>query len=454
MCRLKSKTVSVLASIGMLFVFIVGRFPLALATSLDSNSTVSSSGSSASVTPVAERVSSATTMVNPTTSKVEPLQVAATPADSYAPTLPWTYILMAGSFIAIIIAAFILRRRGHKLSRLRLLSSLTLLGLLVISVAQVYGEEDMAFSNWDLTTVTTRPMVIRESVDSGGNVWFGSLDYAYKIGYLNPSTNEIKTWLIPESNYALTVSVDATNKVWFASYSGIGRLDPSTNFFTIWPVDGIGYYSNYEALPTISLDSYGNAYFPECSTNEIGRLNPTSNELTEWTIPTMPFNTRPCYTMVDFDGNVWFAEYDGNKIGRLNPYTNEFAEWAIPTPNSRPSGLYVAGGQVYFAEYQGRKIGRLNPATNELTQWSLSLPGVSATPVGLFVDSEGNVWSIGKSGYLFGLAPDNTITYWCFALGYAFGITIDTKTNIGDIYSATHSTGGKPAILRFHLITP
>jgi len=466
MGKLERKTVSVLALMGMLFVFTVASFPLAMAVSSDNNSTVSSSGSSAAVTPVAESVNSVTAVVNPSTSKVKPLEVAATRPDSAtspSTTLPWAYILMTVGFTVTILVSLALKRRGHKSSRVRHLISIVFLGLLIMSTGYVYGEENRTVSIWDLTSAgIVNPMIISESVDSNGNVWFSSVS-SNRIGCLNPSTNEIKIVITPEAGGSIsTISVDHTDKVWFVdtALKRVGRFDTATNFFTIWPVSGIPYWGTVWSgigLPLVSSDSHGNAYFPEYTTNKIGRIDPVTNELTEWAIPTS--DSEPCFSMVDANDNAWFAECSGNKIGRLNPLTNEITEWAIPTSNSGPSGLYVAQGLIYFAEYIGQKIGRLNPSRNEMTQWSLSW--YAQYPRGLSVDSSGNAWFVtyGTYGYgvgtLFRLGTDNIFTYWQFPEGRnsAYGATVDARVNLGDVYVATwYDLWGRssPAVLRFH----
>jgi virginiamycin B lyase len=330
----------------------------------------------------------------------------------------------------------------------------------MVSARQVYGGETLNVSVWNLEgTGISLPVIVRESVDSTGKVWFGSF-WAARIGCLNPSTNEVKIWITPEVGAVTTVSVDGADKVWFTHIDRIGRFDPSTNFFTVWPVDGIDFQFE-QNLPSalVSLDSQGNAFFSILRTNKIGRINPATNELTEWVIPTS--DSKPGYAMVDANDNVWFAELAGNKIGRLNPYTNEITEWPIPTPDSYPSGLYVAGGLVYFAEYNGRKIGRLNPNTNQMTQWSLSgLPGYLL--LGIFIDSGGNAWFTAIHGFYYGtselypyrLGIDDILTYWPFAAFSCYGATVDTKMNVGDVYVSGYVSGTGNAILRFRPATP
>ena len=467
--ELDLEKIKTFALVLMIVVFAVHTTSFVMATYPEANSTIPSANT-AHLEPTKESVNSVKTTVDSTTVKVNPLEVVATPVDSASSTIPWQY-LSIGVGVAIFSTAtfmvLVFKRRRYKFSRLRFLSLMVLASLLMMSTAQVCGEEDLTVSIWDLaSTNVRRPTIIRESVDSAGNVWFGSCgwgttDVRGRLSCLIPSTNELKIWVTPEDNAnIMTVSVDNADKIWFAdtNLQRIGRFEPSTNFFTIWPVSGIGcfvrhgWWPDLGALPLVSIDSYGNAYFSEYLTNKIGCIDTSTNQLTEWTIPTI--DSGPCYTMVDSDDNVWFAEFSGNKIGRLNPDTSEITEWLIPTPSSLPSGLYVTEGLIYFAESLSGKIGCLNPSTNEVTQWSTRGVWRDTAPFGLSIDLNGNAWFVCyKHKSLFRLGTNNILTYWDFPVSSsALGVTVDRKLNIGDVYVAAGWRTREDIfdIIRFH----
>jgi streptogramin lyase len=452
------RKILVFALIAILIAFAVMCVPFAKANSA-ANSTEIPMSSSVSVTPITEITSPYKIVVNPTTSKVEPIRIAATPENLSSPTFSWATLLIAVVFIVIIIGAFSIKK-SKKLHRMRYAGSLAMVSLILLSAGHVYGDETLNVSVWSLGS-GIYPIIVRESVDSAGRVWFGAYT---KIGYLNPITNEVSIWIVPELQVGdlYAVSVDYADKVWFASTNRIGQFDPSTNFFTVWPILGVNNGRGFPyAIPTVSVDSNGNAFFPICDANKIACINPVTNDLTEWLIPTN--NSMPCYTMVDANGYVWFAEQAGNKIGRLNPYTNEITEWSIPTPSAYPTGLYVANGVVFFTQYGARKIGRLDPSANEMTQWSFSnLPG--GRPFGTFVDLNNNVWFTDwiydpyykDNAYLYRLDTNNVFTYWHFwpAECYRYGVTVDTKVDIGSVYVSgfvdqSEYTSAGNAILRF-----
>ena len=411
-------------------------------------SELNSTGASVSITPTTGQVNFAKTIVNPTTSKVEPIKVAATPENSSTQTVPWTYIAIV-FFAAILITTaltFNIRKR-RRVFRSRYLSAILLLSLFIALPTYGYGDVSLNVikTKWDLSSHplwrNLNIIIIRDSVDSSGNIWFVGHDWRQqtsKIGRLNPTTNEVTTWAPPKLGYCTaitTLTVDETDKVWFVdSFNNYtGQLDPATNFFTIWSIPGIG-----GASVIVSSDSMGNVYIPEYFSNKIGRINFMTNELTEWTIPTV--DSGPYCVDVGADGSVWFTEYYGNKIGRLNPITNEMTEWTVPTSNSKPTGLDACGGFIYFVETSAGKIGRLNPNTNEITEWYVN--GYwGSPPIGIFVDLSANVWFV-SSVYLLKLGADNTLTYWGTNNEYSHGATVDTKVNIGDVYIGTYSFSG------------
>jgi virginiamycin B lyase len=447
------RKILVFALIAILVVFVVMCVPFAKADS-GVNSTETPEGTSVSVPPITERTSPAKTIVNPTVSEVKPIIVPVTPANSPSPSQSWAYLIVGIACVVTVLMGLTFWRK--KFSRLRCLSLIFLISL-VASTQYVYGQETFTVSHWNLEALGQGlPIITRESVDLEGNIWFGD-SMTSRIGVLNPLTNEVKTWVTPENGIAVTITVDKYGKIWFAdtkwTIGKIGQFDPSTNFFTMWPVGELIYWPS---APVISVDSQGRAYFPINSTNEIACINPFTNEITKWTIPTS--GSHPGWTMVDENNYVWFAEYIGNKIARLNPQTNEMTEWTIPTDNSRPVGLYVVNEQVFFVEYWGNKVGRLNTLSNEITQWSMSWFFESG-PLGGFVDTDGNFW-FRTAHYLLKLSVDNIFTYW-WASGdqgnYLCGVAIDTKINIGDVYLAYYHGssyyGWYGDIYRFHTAT-
>lgn len=431
-----ARFLSISCLVVIIFVSTIVMSPFVRATSSDGNS-AKPSVITTPLMPTEESVNPITTNVDSTTIKVKPLEVPATTLGSNISTTSWPYIPLVASvtiFVIVALIVFAIRGKENKFSLIRLKSSLVLISLFMITVTaiSVYAE-NLTVSSWDLKSVLPYSFISRDSVDSAGNVWISSKHD--KIGRLDPSTNEIKIWLVPNphdstvhGSYTTTIAVDDNDNVWFldSQLDRIGRLDPSTNFFTIWPIPTSGSNPN-----SISFDTTGNVFFSEIGSNKIGYLNPSANEITEWAIPTP--DSSPQHIMVDSTARVWFVEYLSNKIAELNPATNEITEWPIPTTNSYPSGLYVTKGEVYFTEKGANKIGRLDPSTNKVTQWF-----VGESPCEIIVDLRGDAWFTFKDSYLGRISSDNILTSW---IGYStgkncHGLAIDLEEN-GDVYIAS-----------------
>ena len=94
-----------------------------------------------------------------------------------------------------------------------------------------------------------------------------------------------------------------------------------------------------------------------------------------------------------------------------NPVTS--TEWTVPTASGNPLGVSVdSSGNVFFAETGGNKMGRLVPSTNVITEWTV--PTASSGVAGVSVDSSGNVFFTEGSGNKVGrLVPSTSvITEW------------------------------------------
>src|SRR6266513_2367751 len=180
----------------------------------------------------------------------------------------------------------------------------------------------------------------------------------------------LSTWAIPTYSKDISNLVsDFAGNAYFSesSTNKIGRLEPATNMITEWTLPN---NSSKPGLRFISFDSDSrNVYFVENNGNTIGRLEPTKNTFTEWTLPTMSSNIL---TISPSFGGIYFAESSTNKIGRLEPATNMITEWTLHNNSSKPAGVAFdpSSGSIYFAESSTNKIGRLVPATNVITEWN------------------------------------------------------------------------------------
>jgi streptogramin lyase len=151
------------------------------------------------------------------------------------------------------------------------------------------------------------------------------------------------------------------------------------------------------------VDSHGNIWFSEPTTNAIGRLTPSTLKgpaWKQWKVPTASAN--PYDLVLDNSGNIWFTEYSAGKIGFFNTTTKTFVETAIATSGSLPYGITKsAAGTIWFAESGAQKIGSFTPTTTgtiAITEYVINSAG-GPIPHLIVADSAGTLWySEGFSG--------------------------------------------------------
>jgi hypothetical protein len=118
------------------------------------------------------------------------------------------------------------------------------------------------------------------SIDRIGNLYFTEY-WTNKIARLNPSTGLFTEWAIPTPfSFPYSLAVDPTNgNVYFSMsrlqgpswniFGIIGRLVPSTNAFTEWPVPTGERNAQYITVNP----STGDLYFIESETKKIARMS-------------------------------------------------------------------------------------------------------------------------------------------------------------------------------------
>jgi streptogramin lyase len=120
------------------------------------------------------------------------------------------------------------------------------------------------------TTVSNPLTTVGTAYSPTANSGFSLIRPAFAI---SPSqvTVTFTEWPLPSTRVPEGVAVDSSGNVYFAENAGkIGRLVPSTNAVTEWPVP-----TSSSQLWGVAVDSSGNVYFTEASTsgNKIGSLS-------------------------------------------------------------------------------------------------------------------------------------------------------------------------------------
>ncbi len=154
--------------------------------------------------------------------------------------------------------------------------------------------------------------------------------------------------------------------------------------------------SGFSSPVFLLVDSHGNIWFSEPTTNAIGKLTPatkTGPAWKQWVVPTA--NASPYDLVLDNNGNIWFTEYSANKIGFFNTTTKTFVETATPTSGSLPYGITKdAAGTIWFAESAQQKIGSFTPTTTGTITIKEHVINKTGGPMPhlIVADSAGNIW--------------------------------------------------------------
>jgi len=298
---------------------------------------------------------------------------------------------------------------------------------------------------WTIPTSSPVPRGI--AVDpTTGNVFFSEAG-PDKIGRLDPSTNVITEWKIPEpANIHGGITVDTAGNVYFPMGAGgadtIARLVPSTNVLTFWGITP----ALDDDWEEIILDTAGNVYFTMRSNdNAIARLVPSTNTFTEWLLPEPGGDGDLGLVGITIDSsNNVFVSFDeeASGLGRLVPSTNVYTQWTF-TGSEHPLGMDVdSADNVYFTSpfnpnFGESSIGRLVPSTNVITKWAI--PISPSIPIGIVVDSNDNVYFTRPANPVAGdntigrLVPStNVLTEWDIPTASSFPerITVDSNDNV------------------------
>ena len=97
------------------------------------------------------------------------------------------------------------------------------------------------------------------------------------------------------------------------------------------------------------------------------------------------------------------------KIGRFDPRSAAFTEFSLPTADATPIGITLgADGNLWFAQKRANKIGRI---TSSGVLAEFTVPTEKAGPDGIALGPDGNVWfSETEVSQIGRITPDGKIT--------------------------------------------
>src|SRR5262245_58335942 len=265
-----------------------------------------------------------------------------------------------------------------------------------------------------------------------------------KLYRLDPRTGERRTFDIPRGDSPLggvfatrqpipinsdshvgphSVQVAPDGTVWMTLALGnkLGRFDPETELFEIYP-QAEGLYPH-----TLRFDARGRAWYTLAVSNHVAMLDPKSGARRTYALPAQSWGESFAVRAVPWvlwlgrwidldperagdgpqlpvpygidiapDGAVWFSQLNASRIGRLDPETG--AIQLIDTPFAAPRRLrFDSKGTLWIPGFSSGVLAHFDPKTRVFRTWQLPIePKGTETPYALNVDRRTDtVWICG-----------------------------------------------------------
>ncbi|MGQ0533243.1 MAG: Vgb family protein [Caulobacteraceae bacterium] len=227
----------------------------------------------------------------------------------------------------------------------------------------------------------------RDPVEApNGMIWYVG-QQGNTIGRINPRTNEVREWPLPEGALPHSVNVDAQGGVWYMGNGNgtIGKFDPATGAAREYRMPD----PNARDPHTAEFDRNGVMWFTLQQSNMIGRFDPQSGAIRLVTISRQ--RARPYGLRLDANGAPWVACNGSNCIMRVDPETMALTEIDLPGEDTTVRRLDIAAdGMIWYVNSGRGKLGRYNPQTREIREWD-SPSGPDSHPYAIAV-IDGIVW--------------------------------------------------------------
>ena len=158
--------------------------------------------------------------------------------------------------------------------------------------------------------------------------------------------------------------------------------------------------SLYADARGLTVDPAGHIWIAGTRQGDLVQLDSTGNELAR--IPVADDGgSQPVDLVVDGDGNIFVAEARSARLLHLTRSGELLNAWSLAPFNSA-DGAHLAlddGGNVYITQPEQSVVIRLSPDGLDRRTWRIEGPGAAqAKPVGIDIDSDGNIWTVDVDG--------------------------------------------------------
>lgn len=287
-----------------------------------------------------------------------------------------------------------------------------------------------------------------------GRRYIYSMDWANpRIARIDPRSGEIRMLPLPKgvaNGHTLAADGQGYLLAVLQNPGSIGRYDPITEQWKIWPAGGpaAGVHSfAYKAGYYVGYDAGGGIWASLIAQNKLIRLDPRTGQTR--TVDAPSTGEAPAQSLVyggamTADGKtVWFTQLNGYVFG-VDTATGEIiAKIDIPRGEG-PRRLTIDKDDVLYVPLDG--AGRIlvydTKTRKEIGRYAL--PDWAAGPYALNWDPTRNaVWTVGRNGkvYRFNIADKSFVEYPFPRQVLVHALSVDNDT--GDVY---FSYGGTPQI--------
>ena len=158
--------------------------------------------------------------------------------------------------------------------------------------------------------------------------------------------------------------------------------------------------SRYGDARGLAVDGDGHIWIAATRQGDLVQVDSMGNELARLPIAD-DRGSQPVDLVVARDGTIFVAEARSARLLHLARSGDLLNAWSLAPFNSA-DGAHLAlddGGNVYVTQPEQGVVIRLSPDGSDRRSWRIEGPGdAQAKPVGIDIDSEGNIWTVDVDG--------------------------------------------------------
>jgi len=242
------------------------------------------------------------------------------------------------------------------------------------------------------------------------------------------------------------IAVDSGGNVWtiLQNNSALGVFSPSNGTLRQFTIPGLKLRSPLTSWGIAINDRNRILWFAEEISNSIWSFNIATQTFTQYAITTLASN--PYEVALDSQGNAWFTEFTGDKIGVVM-VNGTLKEYQIPLTSSNPTGIAIDSrtNRIWFNLLDTAGVSDefyVGSFFNGSFTFNNITPEVD-TPVGIAVDSSGNLWLTQHGASL--VSEFNPVTHYFRTIStsippdgasYPYFVYVDNST--GDVWFNEH----------------